>query len=59
MEPRFGHDFSQVRVHTDTRAGKSAQEVHALAYTVGRNIVFAPHQYRPTTPAGRHLLAHE
>src|SRR5437868_6517240 len=34
MEPRFGHDFSQVRVHTDTKAVESAQAVNALAYTV-------------------------
>src|SRR5215208_2264204 len=40
MEPRFGHDFSKVRVHTDTRASESAQAVNALAYTVGRDVVF-------------------
>src|SRR6266568_3383288 len=40
MEPRFGHDFSNVRVHTDTRAAESAQAVNALAYTVGRDVVF-------------------
>ena len=35
MEPRFGHDFSDVRVHTDFRAATSARAVNALAYTVG------------------------
>src|SRR5438270_176191 len=40
MEPRFGHDFSQVRVHTDEKAAESARAVNALAYTVGRNVVF-------------------
>ena len=34
MEPRFGHDFSQVRVHTDAKAIESARTVNALAYTV-------------------------
>ena len=33
MEPRLGHDLSQVRVHTDARAAESARAVHALAYT--------------------------
>lgn len=59
MEPRFGHDFSRVRVHTDEKAGESAQMVNALAYTVGEDVVFAPGQYTPTTTAGQRLLAHE
>lgn len=59
MEPRFGHDFSQVRVHTGERAAASAQAVNALAYTVGHNVVFGARQYMPTTHAGQRLLAHE
>src|SRR5438067_352922 len=59
MEPRFGHDFSQVRLHTDDRAAKSALAVNALAYTVGRDVVFAAGRYRPGTAEGRRLLAHE
>jgi hypothetical protein len=59
MEPRFGQDFSGVRVHTEGRASESARAVDALAYTVGQNIVFGAGQYRPETDAGRRLLAHE
>jgi len=59
MEPRFGHDFSHVRVHTDARAAESARTVNALAYTVGRNVVFGAGQYAPGTGNGRRLLAHE
>jgi hypothetical protein len=59
FEPRFGWDFSHVRVHTDARAAESARAVNALAYTVGRNIVFGQGQHSPHTSAGRHLLAHE
>ncbi len=59
MEPRFGHDFSRVRVHTDAKAAESAQAVNALAYTVGRNVVFGAGQYLPEMSAGRRLLAHE
>jgi hypothetical protein len=59
MEPRFGHDFSGVRVHTGTQADRSARAVGALAYTVGRDIVFSDGQYQPATPRGQRLLAHE
>jgi hypothetical protein len=59
MEQRFGHDFSQVRVHTDAQAARSTRAVDALAYTVGQNIVFGAGQYAPATAMGRKLLAHE
>jgi hypothetical protein len=59
FEPRFGHDFSGVRVHTDPGAAESARAVNALAYTKGNEIVMASEQYSPTTLAGRKLLAHE
>ena len=59
MEPRFGHDFSQVRVHFDSKAGESARAVGALAYTVGRDIAFGPGTYEPGRGTGMHLLAHE
>jgi hypothetical protein len=59
MEPRFGHDFSQVRIHADTKAAESAREVNALAYTVGRDMVFARGQYAQGTSEGRRLLVHE
>ncbi|MUL34943.1 DUF4157 domain-containing protein [Gloeocapsopsis dulcis] len=59
MESRFGHDFSQVRVHTDTKAADSAQAVDALAYTVGRDVVFGADQYEPKMTEGKKLLAHE
>jgi len=59
MEPRFGHDFSSVRVHTDAKAAESARAVNALAYTVGRDVVFGEGQYAPHTNLGQKLLAHE
>ncbi len=59
FEPRFGYDFSRVRLHTDPDAAESAQAVNALAYTVGRDVVFGAGQYAPHTSRGRHLLAHE
>jgi hypothetical protein len=59
MEPRFGHDFSKVRVHADGKAAESAQSVGALGYTVGRHVVFGAGQYAPHLGEGRKLLAHE
>lgn len=59
MQARFGHDFSQVRVHTDSAAEASARAVNARAYTVGQDIAFDRGQYQPSTPDGQHLLAHE
>lgn len=59
MEKQFGHDFSSVRLHTDSVAQQSARAVNALAYTVGRSVVFGSGQYAPQSGAGRRLLAHE
>lgn len=59
FEPRFGQDFSHVRVHQDRQAAESARSVSALAYTVGRDIVFGEGQYAPQTEHGQRLLAHE
>ena len=59
MEPRFGQDFSHVRIHTGIRADDSARSFHAKAYTLGNHIVFANGQYQPNTVSGQHLLAHE
>jgi hypothetical protein len=59
MEPRFGHDFSQVRVLADSKASESARSVGALAYTVGNKLVFAAGQYAPNVSESRRLIAHE
>ena len=59
LEPRFGHSFAQVRIHTDTDAAKSARQIGARAYTAGQHIVFGAGHYAPHTPVGKRLLAHE
>jgi hypothetical protein len=59
MESRFGYDFSKVVIHNDEGSARSANAVHALAYTIGNNIVFGKGQYSPNTAGGRNLLAHE
>ena len=59
FEPRFGRDFSQVRVHTDGAAVNAARSVQARAYTLGRDIVFGSGAYAPASNEGRRLIAHE
>ena len=59
MESRFGHDFSQVRVHTDAGAAETARAVSARAFTLGHDIVFGSGAYTPSTSEGKRLLAHE
>jgi len=59
METRFGQDFSQVRVHTDSRAAESASAIQARAYTSGRDVVFGAGEYQPESEGGKQLLAHE
>ncbi|MBT9316645.1 DUF4157 domain-containing protein [Leptothoe spongobia TAU-MAC 1115] len=59
MEPRFGADFSQVRVHTGSTAVQLNKEVGAQAFTHGNNIYFNSGKYSPGSTAGKELLAHE
>lgn len=59
FEPRIGADFSNVRVHNDTRAARAAQSVNARAFTLGHDVVFGAGEYSPETSSGRKLLAHE
>ena len=57
--PRFGYDFSQVRIHDDSEAHRSAAALDAQAFTIGRHIAFSSDRYAPDTVEGRRLLAHE
>jgi len=59
MESRFGHDFSDVRVHTGANSEQLNRDVRSLAFTSGSDIYFGSGQYRPETSSGQNLLAHE
>lgn len=59
FEPRFGCDFSQVRVHTDLEAAATAEALNAKAFPAGNDIVFEEGQYSPASDNGQRLLAHE
>lgn len=59
FEARFGHDLSNVKLHTDSRANNFAKNVNARACTHGNNIVFGSDEYQPDTAEGKKLMAHE
>ncbi|MEO7827962.1 MAG: DUF4157 domain-containing protein, partial [Allosphingosinicella sp.] len=59
LEPRFGASFSGVRVHTDAKAGKMANQLSARAFTHGKDVFFGEGQFAPERKDGMHLLAHE
>ena len=59
FEPRFGYDFSQVRIHNDPEGAKLARVLNAEAFTYGRDIYFGEGRYNPGTLTGKRLLAHE
>jgi len=58
LEPRFGQDFSGVRVHTGAKAAESAAAVQARAYTVGSDIVFGGKESASDLPILAHELTH-
>jgi len=59
MEPRFGFNFGDVRIHTDSNASKANASINARAFTMGNDIYFNHGEYNPETTQGRKLLAHE
>ena len=59
FEPRFGRDFSDVRVHTNSKADEAARSISAEAFTIGTDIVFRSGAYSRRSRHGTELLAHE
>jgi hypothetical protein len=59
FEPRFGHDFSMVRVHTDAKAEEAARAINANAFTIGKDVVLGAKEYATDSAEGKQLLAHE
>lgn len=59
MESAFGHDFSQVRIHTDNQASRLSTDLNARAFTLGNDVAFAAGEYQPGTLVGDALIAHE
>ena len=59
MEPRFGADFSNVRIHTGGKAAEQSASLSAHAFTVGQHVFFGPNQFQPECASGRELIAHE
>lgn len=59
MESKFGSDFSNVNIHTNTNAVQMSQDLGAQAFTSGNDVYFNKGKYNPNTKEGKHLLAHE
>jgi hypothetical protein len=59
LEPRFGVDFSGVRVHTDKEADDLGKAIQARAFATGSDVFFRSGEYDPERTEGRRLLAHE
>ncbi len=59
MESRFGYNFGNVRIHTDSHAAETSTRIGAEAFTVGRDIYLGSGKYSPASTQGKRLLAHE
>ena len=59
LEPMLGHDFGDVRIHTDAEADDLSMQLKAEAFTTGKDIFFRQGAYRPNSLAGQGILAHE
>jgi Domain of unknown function (DUF4157) len=59
MGQAMGVDFSGVRVHTDHQADQLNRSIQAKAFTTGKDVFFGQGAYRPGSPSGQELIAHE
>jgi Domain of unknown function (DUF4157) len=59
LEPKFGHDFANVKIHADGHADQMSKAVNARAFTTGQDVFFKQGEYKPNSAEGMHLLAHE
>jgi plasmid stability protein len=59
LEPKFGHDFANVKIHADGHADQMSKAVNARAFTTGQDVFFRQGEYKPQSSEGMHLLAHE
>ncbi|MBP9188387.1 MAG: DUF4157 domain-containing protein, partial [Chitinophagales bacterium] len=59
MENAFSTDFSEVRIHTGSKASEMSRGINAKAFTYGSDIFFGEGQYNPGSGEGKHLLGHE
>ncbi len=59
FEPRFGVDFSNVRVHTDNEADQLNRAFNARAFTARQDVFLRQGEYNAGSSTGKELLAHE
>lgn len=59
MEPRFGANFANVRIHTGPSAAQQSANLGAHAFTIGEHIFFGKDKFQPQSASGKELIAHE
>jgi hypothetical protein len=59
MESGFGTDFSNVKIHNDSKAVQMNQQLGSQAFANGSDIYFNEGKFNPSSQSGKHLLAHE
>ena len=59
MESGFGRSLGDVRVHVGPRSAELSAGISARAFTHGTDVYFGAGEYRPGTPDGDHVIAHE
>ena len=59
MNKKFQVDFSAVIIHADEESNQLCVDLHAQAFTVGKDIFFKAGKYNPATVEGKKLLVHE
>jgi hypothetical protein len=59
LETKLGDSFHDVRIHKDAEAGELARSVSANAFTTGADVYFGHEQFKPDSPEGKELIAHE
>jgi hypothetical protein len=59
MGRAMGADFSEVKIHTDTKSDQINQSIQAKAFTTGSDVFFRQGAYEPGSYKGQELIAHE
>jgi hypothetical protein len=59
MQRKLGHDFTNVRLHTDEKADQLSRTISARAFTIGSDVFFKSGVYAPSSQSGRETLIHE
>lgn len=59
MEPRFGTDFSRIRIHAGSESATLNRQLNAQAFAISNHIFFGKDKLNPESREGKELIAHE